>query len=153
MKILVDADACPCNKIIERVAKEYDVQLLFLVDSNHILNPEYGEVLVIGQGADAVDFALINRLRAGDIGVTQDYGVAAMVLGKKGFAIHPSGKIYDDRNMDQMLFERHLSKVQRKANKRFHGKGPRKRTKEDDDRFERSFRRLVEHAQTIAKHF
>lgn len=149
MKILVDADACPCNAIIERVAKEYQIPLLFLVDSSHILNALYGEVFIIGKGADAVDFALINRLQKGDIAVTQDYGVAAMALGKSGFAIHPSGRIYNDTNMDQMLFERHLSKMQRKSNKRFHGKGQRKRTKEDDERFERSFRKLIEIAQNI----
>lgn len=149
MKILVDADACPCNQIIEKVAREYKLPLLFLVDSSHILSSEYGEVLIIGQGADAVDFALVNRLQKGDIAVTQDYGVAAMALGKKCYAIHPSGKIYDDSNMDQMLFERHLSKVQRKSNKRFHGKGPRKRTKEDDERFEQAFRKLIERIQSI----
>lgn len=149
MKILVDADACPCNQIIEKVAREYKLPLLFLVDSSHILSSEYGEVLIIGQGADAVDFALVNRLQKGDIAVTQDYGVAAMALGKKCYAIHPSGKIYDDSNMDQMLFERHLSKVQRKSNKRFHGKGPRKRTKEDDERFEQAFRKLIERIQNI----
>lgn len=146
MKILVDADACPCNKMIEKVASEYNLPLFFLTDSCHILRPEYGEVKVIGKGTDAVDFALINCLEKGDIAVTQDYGVAAMVLGKSGFAIHPSGKIYHDGNMDQMLFERHLSKVQRKSKKRFHGKGPKKRTKEDDERFEVNFRRLVERA-------
>ena len=149
MKILVDADACPCNQIIEKVAREYKLPLLFLVDSSHILSSEYGEVLIIGQGADAVDFALVNRLQKGDIAVTQDYGVAAMALGKKCYAIHPSGKIYDDSNMDQMLFERHLAKVQRKSNKRFHGKGPRKRTKEDDERFEQAFRKLIERIQSI----
>ena len=149
MKILVDADACPCNQIIEKVAREYKLPLLFLVDSSHILSSEYGEVLIIGQGADAVDFALVNRLQKGGIAVTQDYGVAAMELGKKCYAIHPSGKIYDDSNMDQMLFERHLSKVQRKSNKRFHGKGPRKRTKEDDERFEQAFRKLIERIQSI----
>lgn len=149
MKILVDADACPCNKIIERVAMEYKVPLVFLVDSSHILESDYGEVAVIGQGADVVDFALINRLTKGDIAVTQDYGVAAMALGKQGYAIHPSGKIYDESNMDQMLFERHISKVQRRSKKHFHGKGPRKRTKEDDERFERAFRKLVELAQRI----
>lgn len=146
MKILVDADACPCNKIIEKVAKEYELPLLFLTDSSHILNPEYGEVKVIGKGADAVDFALINQLEKGDLAVTQDYGVAAMVLGKRGFAIHPSGKIYHDGNMAQMLFERHLSKVQRNSKKKFHGKGPKKRTKEDDERFEKYFRKLIEKA-------
>ncbi len=148
MKILVDADACPCNKIIEKVAKEYQIKLIFLMDSSHILQSDYAEVKIIGKGADAVDFALINLLQKGDIAVTQDYGVAAMVLGKRGFAIHPSGKIYHDGNMDQMLFERHLSKVQRKSNKRFHGKGPKKRTKEDDERFEFFFRKLVDKART-----
>lgn len=149
MKILVDADACPCNKIIEAVASEQKIDLVFLVDSNHILAVDYGEVIVIGQGADAVDFALINRIEKGNIAVTQDYGVAAMALGKQAYAIHPSGKIYNDSNMDQMLFERHLSKVQRRSKKRFHGKGPRKRTKEDDERFERSLRKLVEDAQKV----
>lgn len=147
MKILVDADACPCNKIIEKVAKENSLSLFFFIDSSHILYPKYGEAVVIGKGADAVDFALINRLEKGDIAVTQDYGVAAMVLGKCGYAIHPSGKIYTDSNMDQMLFERYISKVQRNSKKRFHGKGPKKRTKEDDERFEASFRSLLEMAQ------
>ena len=33
---------------------------------------------IIGAGADAVDFALINLCKKNDIVVTQDYGVAAM---------------------------------------------------------------------------
>ena len=149
MKILVDADACPCNLIIERVAKERGIELVFLTDSSHILSVDYGEVLIIGKGADAVDFALINRMEKGDLVVTQDYGVAAMALGKQGYAIHPSGKIYHNGNMDQMLFERHLSKVQRRASNKFHGKGPKKRTKEDDERFEQSFCKLIEQAMSI----
>lgn len=149
MRVLVDADACPCNKIIERVSKEFELPLTFLTDSSHILTVSYGEVIIIGQGADAVDFALVNRLVKGDIAVTQDYGVAAMVLGKQGYAIHPSGKIYHNGNMDQMLFERHLSKVQRRSSNKFHGKGPRKRTKEDDERFEESFRKLIRQAMSV----
>lgn len=149
MRILVDADACPCNRIIERVSKEFQLPLTFLTDSSHILTVSYGEVIIIGKGADAVDFALVNRLQKGDIAVTQDYGVAAMVLGKQGYAIHPSGKIYHNGNMDQMLFERHLSKVQRRSSSKFHGKGPRKRTKEDDERFEASFRKLIRQAMSV----
>ena len=38
-----------------------------------------------------MDYALINLCREGDIVVTQDYGVAAMALGKKAYAIHQSG--------------------------------------------------------------
>ena len=101
-------------------------------------------LLIIGAGADAVDFALVNLCKKGDIVVTQDYGVAAMALGKGAFGIHQSGIRYTQDNMDQLLLERHLSKKARRASSRHHGKGPHKRTAEDDERFEREFRRLLD---------
>ena len=87
---------------------------------------------VIGAGADAVDFALVNLCRRNDIVVTQDYGVAAMALGKGAYAIHQSGKWYTDENIDQMLMERHLGNKTRRASGKNHLKGPKKRTEEDD---------------------
>ncbi len=51
-------------------------------DTNHVLSSDYSEIKIIGAGADAVDFALINLCHKGDIVVTQDYGVAAMTLEK-----------------------------------------------------------------------
>ncbi len=103
---------------------------------------------VIGAGADAVDFALISLLKkdAGDIVVTQDYGVAAMALGKGAFAIHQSGKWYTNENIDQMLMERHLAKKARRSKSKNHLKGPRKRTEEDDRRFAESFENLIRKA-------
>ena len=80
MKILVDADACPVVRIVEKVAKDRRIPVVLLCDTNHVLNSEYGEVKVIGAGADAVDFALITECKKGDVVVTQDYGVAAMAL-------------------------------------------------------------------------
>ena len=143
MKIYVDADACPVTRIVERVAKEYGVPVALLCDTNHMLTSDYSEVKVIGAGADAVDIALINLCRRGDIVVTQDYGVAALALGKGAKAIHQSGRWYTDDNIDALLMERHLAKVARRSAKH-HLKGPAKRTKEDDRRFEESFRRLIE---------
>lgn len=53
--------------------------------------------------ADAVDYALIGLCRKGDLVVTQDYGVAAMALGKGAYAIHQSGKWQQDgRRADGM---------------------------------------------------
>ena len=143
MKIYVDADACPVTRIVERVAKEYGVPVALLCDTNHMLTSDYSEVKVLGAGADAVDIALINLCRRGDIVVTQDYGVAALALGKGAKAIHQSGRWYTDDNIDALLMERHLAKVARRSAKH-HLKGPAKRTKEDDRRFEESFRRLIE---------
>mgnify|MGYP000013689375 CR=1 FL=1 len=71
--------------------------------------------------------------------MTQDYGVAAMILGKGGYGIHQSGKWYTNENIDQMLMERHLAKKARNTKKRQHLKGPAKRTELDNKRFEEAF--------------
>lgn len=142
-RILVDADACPVVRIVERVAKAGGLPVTLLCDTNHVLNSEYSEIKVIGAGADAVDFALINLCRSGDIVVTQDYGVAALALGKGVYAIHQSGGLYTQDNIDQMLMERHLARKARMGKGKHHLKGPKKRTKEEDEAFEAAFRKLL----------
>ena len=143
MEIFVDADACPVVPIVEKIAQKYNIAVTLLCDTNHVLNSEYSKVIVVGAGADAVDYKLISICHKGDIVVSQDYGVAAMALGKGAYAIHQSGKWYTNENIDQMLMERHLHKKERRASRKNHLKGPRKRTDEDDERFEKSFEKMV----------
>lgn len=149
MKIFVDADACPVVDIVEDIATKYNIPVTLLCDTNHVLTSDYSEVIVVGAGADAVDYKLISICHRGDIVVTQDYGVAAMALGKGAFAIHQSGKWYTNENIDQMLMERHLNKKARRASSRNHIRGPRKRTEEDDQRFTESFEKLLRKANNL----
>ena len=146
MKIYVDADACPVTRIVEKLAKKYEISCVLLCDTNHVLSSDYSEVVIVGAGADAVDFKLISLLSKGDICVSQDYGVAAMALGKGCYAIHQSGRWYTNENIDQMLMERHIAKKVRCSGNKKHLKGPSKRTPEDDRRFEESFERLIQKA-------
>lgn len=147
MKIYVDADACPVVRIVEKAARENKIEVCLLCDTNHVLQSDYSEIKIIGAGADAVDFALIKLCRSGDIIVTQDYGVAAMALGKNAYAIHQSGRWFTHDNIDQLLMERHVAKEARRTKSKNHIKGPRKRTQEDDRRFEESFRKLIAYAE------
>lgn len=149
MKIFVDADACPVVRIVEKLAKKYEIPCTLLCDTNHVLSSDYSEVVIVGAGTDAVDFKLISLLSRGDICVTQDYGVAAMALGKGCNVIHQSGKWYTNEKIDQMLMERHLAKKARRATKRHHLKGPAKRTPEDDLRFEESFEKMIRKAMRL----
>ncbi len=144
MRIYVDADACPVVKITEQVARKYELPVTLLCDTNHILTSDYSEVRVIDAGADAVDLALIKLCQAGDIVVTQDYGVAAMALGKKAYVIHQNGWQYTAENIDRLLMERHMAKKARRSKKKVHLKGPAKRTEEDDDKFAAGLIRLIE---------
>ena len=107
------------------------------------ISGSYSEVVIVGAGADAVDYKLISICHKGDIVVSQDYGVAAMALGKGAYAIHQSGKWYTNDNIDQMLMERHLNKKARRSSHKNHIKGPKKRTEEDDERFAQSFEKMV----------
>lgn len=150
MTIYVDADACPVVRIVEKTAKDNKTAVCLLCDTNHVLQSDYGEIRIIGAGADAVDFALINLCKAGDIVVTQDYGVAAMALSKGAYGIHQSGKWYTNDNIDQLLMERHIAKEARRAKAKNHLSGPSKRTKEDDRHFEESFRKLITYASEKA---
>ena len=144
MKILVDADACPVVSIVEHMAEKYGIPVILLCDTNHVLQSEYSEVKVIGAGADAVDFALVGPCQKGDLVVTQDYGVAAMILGKGAYGIHQSGKWYTDENIDRMLMERHISKKIQRSKSKYHLRGPAKRTAEDDARFEELLEQMIQ---------
>lgn len=143
MKIFVDADSCPVVGIVEELAKKYTILVTLLCDTNHVISSDYSEVIVVGAGADAVDYKLISMCHKGDMVVSQDYGVAAMALGKGAYAIHQSGKWYTNENIDQMLMERHLNKKARRASQKNHLKGPKKRTAEDDEYFRESFEKMI----------
>lgn len=149
MRIFIDADACPVVRIAENVAKEYSVPVTLLCDTNHIMFSDYSDVKIVSAGADAVDFALVNLCNSGDIVITQDYGVAAMALGKKALAIHQSGMWYTQDNIDGLLNKRAVAAKSRRASGKNHFKGPKKRTEEDDKRFEESFRKLVRKSLNI----
>lgn len=148
MKILVDADACPVKSIIEEIAIELNIPVLMLIDTSHILHSDYSEIISVSQAPDAVDFALINRTDKGDVVVTQDYGVAAMALGKGAFAIHHNGKIYTDYNIDIMLMERDIAKKRRRAGERTGGH-TKKRTLTQDKQFAEAFYQICRKASNL----
>ena len=146
--IYIDADACPVTHIAEEIARRHGIPVTILCDTNHVMNSDYSTVKLIGAGADAVDLALINLCKAGDIVITQDYGVAALALGKSALAVHQSGKCFTDDNIGGLLMDRHLAKKARRSGKH-HLKGPAKRTEEDDRRFAESFERLIAELETL----
>ena len=147
MTILIDADACPVTAIAIRLARQHSIPVVLVTDVSHVIHSDYAEVVTVGQGADAADLALINRAKTGDIVITQDYGVAALALGKGASALHQSGMRYTNENIDLLLSQRHESRKARKAGMRT--AGPKKRTAEEDAAFERELRTLM--ALTLQK--
>ena len=141
MRVLVDADACPGRSFIEEAAKNFNVQVILYCDMNHVLNSDYSTVVYVESGFQNVDMVIANKAEKNDIVVTQDYGVAAMVLGRGAYAVSPRGYIYSNNNIDRLLLERHLSQKVRKGG----GKttNPKKRTKDDDKSLYESLIKLL----------
>lgn len=135
--LVVDADACPqtVKLKIEHICREYKANLLFVTDINHELYPEYGETITVDQGHDSVDMEIINRIQPGCLVITQDYGLASLVLAKGAHAMHPSGKIYNQHNIDFLLMDRHLAAKSRRAGEKTARN--RKRSTSDDQNFGR----------------
>lgn len=137
MKILVDADACPVKNIIESTAAELSLPVVMFIDTSHELRSVTARVVMVDKGADAVDLALMNEAQAGDVVVTQDFGLAALALGKGCYAIRPDGLVFTDENIGQLLAERCASaKIRRAGARSGHMK---KRGKAQDALFRESF--------------
>ena len=141
MKVLIDADGCPVVKQATQIAKENNIEVVIFCDTSHIINSDYAEVVTVSKGADSVDFALVNKVQSGDIAITQDYGLAAMVLSKGGRAITQNGMIISDSNLGLLLTTRYESKKARMSGA--HLKGPKKRTIHNDKAFAKSFKSMI----------
>lgn len=133
MKILIDADGCPVVDIAVRMAKENDIECLILCDTSHVFEKDGAVTMTFSKGADSVDFALVNHVLAGDIVITQDYGLAAMCLARNAVVLNQNGMEFTDGNIDALLLARHTAKKIRSSGGRL--KGPKKRTTVQDEEF------------------
>lgn len=141
MKVFIDADGCPVVDETVDLCKKYSVECMIICDTAHVFNKDGAETVVVEKGADSADFRLVNMLSKGDIAVTQDYGLAAMCLARGAVPISQNGLIYNEKNIDELLFSRFVSKKIRRAGGRL--KGPSKRTSEQDEKFIRTLEKLL----------
>ena len=121
--LFIDADACPVTRESIDCARRAGVAVVIAGNSTQNLerhirrdDPRDAEharrgfwvtTLDVSVGADSADFAIVERLQAGDVVVTQDIGLASMVLGRDAAAIGVRGRVYDKATIDMQLFIRH----------------------------------------------
>ena len=141
MRILIDADGCPVTTQAIKIGNEYGVESIIFCDTSHEFNINNVRVITVGKGADSADFALVNEVKTGDIVISQDYGLSVMALAKGAIIINQNGLIINDFNIDTLLTSRHLAKKARRAGK--HLKGPSKRSAEQDEKFEKALRGIL----------
>jgi uncharacterized protein YaiI (UPF0178 family) len=111
MEIWVDADACPrvIKEILFRAAERVRVRLT-LVANRHLDTPAspYIRSLQVPGGFDVADHRIVQRMQTGDLVVTADIPLAALVIEKEGFALDPRGELYTESNIGERLAVRDL---------------------------------------------
>ena len=110
MNILIDADGCPVVDLTLQIAKQFGVPVIILCDTAHQIEREGAQTLVFDKGADSVDFALVNRVKPGDVVVTQDYELASMCLAKRVRVLNQNGLEYTADNIDALMLRRYENK-------------------------------------------
>ena len=134
MKILVDADACPRSvlEICKKLGRKHSVPVWTVASFDH--NIESDHHIVVGDDAQEADVKIMNLTESGDVIVTGDWGLAAMVLGKGAKCLSPIGREFHPERIGFLLEEREVKAKIRRGGGRT--KGPKKRTLEDDRQFE-----------------
>lgn len=159
--LYIDADACPVTREALDIARKRGIHIVIAGNSTQNLQRRirrddprdaqsarggfWVETLDVSVGADAADFAIIERLKPDDVVVTQDIGLASMVLGRGASAIGVRGHVYRKETIDMQLFIRHEEKKVRRAGGKTGGFRP--FDDEDRDRFVRNLSSLVRDAQ------
>ena len=144
--LFIDADACPVTSVALACARDAFTPVVIVGNTTqnlerHIRHGDprsrekargrdashdgfWVDVLDVSIGADSADFAIVERLLPNDIVVTQDIGLASMVLGRGAAAIGVRGRVYDKATIDMQLFIRHEEKKVRRAGGRTRGPEP-----------------------------
>ncbi len=140
-RIIIDADACPrpVLDLTQRLARERGWDVITVASFNHAIKSKCH--VAVDDGPEAVDLRILNMCKAGDVVISQDWGLAAMVLAKGAHCLSPSGREYRHENMDAMLEIREAMAKHRRGGGKT--KGPSKRSSADDERFERALRSLL----------
>lgn len=145
MKVYIDADASPVQQEVIQIAEQYHLLVVLVKSFSHFSNatlPSHVTVQYVDKGAEMADFKIMSMVNKGDVIITQDYGLASMLLGKGCYVMHHKGFSYTEHNIDRLLSSRHASAEARRAG--YRTKGPKAFTDEDREKFASAFRNLLE---------
>jgi uncharacterized protein YaiI (UPF0178 family) len=141
MKILIDADACPRSvlQICITLGQENDIPVWTVASFNHDIVSDHP--IVVGDDFQEADMKIMNLTEAGDVVVTGDWGLAAIVLGKRARCLSPRGREFHPEKIGFLLEEREVKAKFRREGGRT--KGPKKRTLEDDRKFQLCLEKIL----------
>jgi uncharacterized protein YaiI (UPF0178 family) len=111
LKIWVDADACPgvIKEILFRAAKRVQVPLTLVANQMLRVPPSpWIRALQVPCGFDVADQRIVAEVVAGDLVITADIPLAALVIAKGAQVLDPRGELLDRGNIEERLAMRNF---------------------------------------------
>ena len=127
MRFVIDGDGSPVKEEVIRLGGKFQLPVLIITSVDHYTTKEYPDFvqfIYVDKGADRADYQIVKEIQPGDFLITQDYGLASLVLPKKARVFHHSGQEYLMETIDQLLMQRYIGGQMRKAGKRTKGPKP-----------------------------
>jgi len=118
MRIWVDADACPVaiKEILYRVANRAGIELTLIANQMLRVPPSpWIRALQVPSGFDVADQRIALEAEAGDVVVTADIPLAALVVAKGAVVIDPRGDLLDKGNIQERLTMRNFMETLRNS--------------------------------------
>ncbi|WP_181350638.1 DUF188 domain-containing protein [Thalassobacillus sp. CUG 92003] len=145
--VFVDADSCPFKDVIEKICKDFEVPLYFVMNVNHY-NDElsYGEPVMVDDGSQMVDMYIINHVKAFDVTITQDLSLAALLTPRRVYVLTPRGKQITEEQVDEIMWRKYVRQTSSPEDKL---KGPKALTEEDRFRLEQSLKKILSNMKGI----
>ena len=141
-RIIVDADACPVKQEIIHIGQETLASVIFVASFAHYMsNFEGAKIIYVDQSDQSADLYIANMIRQGDIIITDDYGLAAILLKPSVRVLSFRGVEFTNENIQSLLSSRHESAKLRRGGQKT--KGPKPFTKEDRENFVESLRKIL----------
>lgn len=144
MRLFIDGDGSPVKEDVIELASKKKLEVVIVTSVDHYTTKEYSrnvQLVYVDRGTDSADFKIVGLIQQGDFLVTQDYGLASLVLPKGVRVFHQSGKEFDESNIDLLLEQRYYSGKMRKSGLRT--RGPKSFTKEDHTAFRLAFEQAL----------
>ena len=143
-QIIIDGDACPVVSSVIELTQETGIFVTIIRSFSHFstqIDPEHVRTVYVDDGPESVDYKVVQLASSEDIVITQDYGLASLLLNKVKFVMHHKGFLFNDNNIQQLLDQRYINAQIRKQGGRH--KGPPPFTRQDRQHFEHQFKLLI----------
>ncbi|WP_412519480.1 YaiI/YqxD family protein [Staphylococcus simulans] len=143
-QVIIDGDACPVTDSIIQLTEGTGIFVVLVRSYAHFSMrdyPDHVRVVYVDDGPDQVDYKIVQLAKPDDIVVTQDYGLANLLIQKTQYVLHHNGMLYSDKNINTLLEQRYLNAQTRRQGGRH--KGPKKFSEETRSQFEQTFQRVI----------